>query len=185
MHPTNASQRLRRSVAALALTGLLFSLAVPGAGAAPEAPQKIAFNRAREGKIMLMLELPGAPLAAMAEGIQRSRQADLLQGEHQQLLDLLGQERIAHRLLSRHTKLFNGLALEIDARDMGRVAALPGIKRIHLNRMHRMPEPQLASSVEMINAHLARAGAPGAPGVDGSGVTVAVVDTGRSVCHRT
>ncbi|MFZ5825340.1 MAG: protease inhibitor I9 family protein [Bacillota bacterium] len=183
----NRSHRLRRWAAALTLTGLLFSVAMPGAGAAPEAKQRIKLEglSLQQQKVILMVELPSAPLVAMQSGPQGVKQSEILKAEHAQLKQGLAKERIDHRVLSSHTKLFNGIAMEVRATDVARVAALPGVKSVQVDRPHALPEPQLASSVEMINALQVQTGAPGQPGIDGTGVTVAVIDTGLSVGHRT
>lgn len=183
LHQRNRPSRMRRLAAALTLTGLLFSLAAPGAGAGPEA-RKIAFDAGAQARVNLMVELSGPPLAALADSPADVKQADLLKAEHQALHQELAKERIAHRVLSSHTKLFNGVALEVMTTDLARVANLPGVKRVHLNRAHRIPiEPMLATSVGMIGVPQVRGGGPGQPGLDGAGVRVAVIDTGIDYSH--
>ncbi len=180
------ARRIRRWAASLAVTGMLFSLAAPYAGARPDGPSRIALKE-EQAHLLLMIELEGQPMAAVSPGKASIEQASILKGEHARLRQDLNKAGVAYRLLSEHTKLFNGVAVEVKVTDMARIAGLPGVKGVHAVRRHAMPEPQLSSSVPMVGAPEAWAGNPGAgvPGVDGSGIRVAIIDTGLSVGHRT
>lgn len=87
------------------------------------------------------------------------------------LASALGAKEIA-----RLTKGLNALILEVDATQLAQIAALPGVKSVRPVRNYKL---DLSETVPYIGAATAQAN-----GVDGSGVTVAVIDSGIDYTHR-
>ncbi len=85
-----------------------------------------------------------------------------------------------------YTSLFNGFSVAVKTSDLAALSRLPGVKRITPVLEVPMPEtiasnlePQLFSSLEMIGATVAQSEL----GLTGTGVKVAVMDTGIDVNH--
>ncbi len=167
----------RRWWAALSVAAVLLGLLVPGAGATGRQVPRIA-RSAVEEPVRLMVQLQGAPLAEVTgAGAEQE-----IAREHQGLRQQLRSEGINYQELHAHRQLFNGLTLKVKATDIGRIAALRGVAGVFVARKTQLPTPQLFSSVRMIGAPQAWAGDPAhaIPGVDGTGIIVAVIDTGKS-----
>jgi subtilisin family serine protease len=81
--------------------------------------------------------------------------------------------------------LWNGFSLEIDARDLARVAQLPGVKAIYAVETISLPEPppdnelNLGTATDTTGASFAH----DVLGVTGAGVRVGVIDTGLDYHH--
>jgi len=185
----------RRWSAVLLLTALILALAVPGAGAGAGAggggaggggESRIARSSVSE-LVRLMVQLQSAPLADEPLTQPAGVRAEQLRREHTAFREGLKQARIPFSELSEYTKLFNGVAVRVSIADAGRIAGMKGVSGVFVSRSAQLPTPQLFSSVKMIGAPRAWAGDPARaiPGVDGTGVTVAVIDTGMSLPCRT
>lgn len=133
--------------------------------------------------LRLFVQLRSSPLSDLP-GLRQER---LLEAEHRAFRTRMRRAGIPFRELSSHRRLFNGLSVEVPAGQAGRIAGLRGVAGLFLVRSSDMPRPHLSSSVPMVGAPRAWAGDPerAIPGVDGTGVTVAVIDTGMSFRHPT
>ncbi len=78
--------------------------------------------------------------------------------------------------LGRATIAINAIAVTVDASQIAQIAAMPGVKSVRPVRHHEL---HLSESVPYVGAAAAQAG-----GVDGSGVRVAVLDSGIDYTHR-
>ena len=141
--------------------------------------------RGQHGDIGIVLQLEGAPstqtyaqaqaggLAPQAMQVARVQLARVDQAQ-QRLLAPLAQ--FGARVLYRTQRVYNGIAAHVDAAQLSRIAALPGVKAIHpLIQYH----PDLASSVPLI-------GAPqiwGGSSLTGAGMKIAIIDTGVDYIH--
>lgn len=170
------SQSMRRWFMGLALLALMAGLVAP-AGAAG-LPDRILRPDGQE-TVRLMVQLQSAPLADAPGPVQEKQ----ITAEQKDLRTQLQAAGIAYREFHANQKLFNGLTISVKAKDIGRVSGLRGVTGVFRSTKTSAPEPQLYSSTKMIGADKAWAGAPGKgiPGVDGTGITVAVIDTGISV----
>lgn len=174
--------RPRGWYAVLGLAAILLGLVGPGAGANERREDRIARSAVNE-PVRLMVQLQGAPLAEAA-GPGAEEQIQL---EQKALRDRLQSAGIAYREIRAHNQLFNGLVITAPAHQIGRISGLRGIAGVFPVGKTQVPVPQLHSSIKMIGAPQAWAGDPGnaIPGVDGTGITVAVIDTGKSLGDRT
>ena len=179
---------LRRWSALLLLAAPLLVLAVPGAGSgagAPDSGEPRIARSALSESVRLMVQLQSSPLADEPGGQALGDRADQLRREHSAFRQGLEQAGIAFRELGEYSKLFNGMSVQVSVADAGRIAGMKGVSGIFISRATQLPTPQLFSSVKMIGAPRAWAGDPARaiPGVDGSGVTVAIIDTGIDYTH--
>jgi subtilisin family serine protease len=128
-----------------------------------------------KGLRTVFVELTGLPAAdlsvaneaAQAQSIQRE-QADFRKSAQAAGIKL--KERFAY------TKLFNGLSVTLPAADLAALARLPGVQNIY--PVFPVARPELETSTDMI-----RSPEVVADGIDGSGVKVAVIDTGIDYSH--
>jgi subtilisin family serine protease len=94
----------------------------------------------------------------------------------------------AHSIEYRYTLVYNGLAMAVEAADAGRLAAVPGVKRVHQNRPLTL---NLDRSVAYIGAPRVYGDvAELTPfddlreGFEGQGIYVAVIDSGIEWSHE-
>jgi subtilisin family serine protease len=153
------------------------SLRIPGGAAITAAPPT--------GAIDLWINLAD-PSLGRANGRNAKRRGALLsraqQGEYSRGLTskqdaLIEQvQRLGGREIARVRKAHNAVAVRIDASQIDAISALPGVLAVRPIRDYRM---HLSSTVPYIGAAAVQAA-----GVDGTGVTVAVIDSGIDYTHR-
>ena len=86
-----------------------------------------------------------------------------------------------------YSVLFNGFSIEASARDRSRIAGLSGVKAVYPVEIIQAPDPRngegaapdLATAITMTGANIAQ----NSLGLDGTGVKVAVMDTGIDIDH--
>lgn len=146
------------------------------AGAAPEGPASAELSGAvaRDGEVPVIVEYADAPTASPADGNsgQRERRAAQLRTNADRLLADLpaGSARDVRTVPS-----WPVLAATVDAAGLDALRRSPGVTRVAPNRWH---DAALTDSVPLIGGPVAAAA-----GFDGSGRTVAVVDTGVDRNH--
>ncbi|MBC6468631.1 S8 family serine peptidase [Actinomadura alba] len=145
---------LRSMVAAALLAALIPALSGP-AHAEPSDPDQ-----------RVIIELDTAPGARAAQ------------------LDLSGSARkagVALRTTRRFSRLVSAVAATVPARQLGKVRALPGVKAVHPDLPMKATTDE---NISLIGApDLWRRKDPAGHDVTGSGVTVAVLDTGVDATH--
>jgi subtilisin family serine protease len=144
---------------------------------------------ARSKMISVLVELEQPPLtqvyaANLAAGVQSasitaSTQAQLAVVDAAQQALLPGLAALGAEVIYRNQRVYNAIALRIDAAALGTLAQLPGVQRIH----RLIPKAPLNSrSVPLIAAPALWQGANGAK-LTGEGVTIAIIDTGIDYLH--
>lgn len=166
-------------IQALFADGMTAEAFVQKAGYVPRALEDVV-----DGEALMIIELDGDPLAvyyADQKAAGRSIAASSLDAVRNQLeaaqADIVPQlEKLGAHVISRYTTAYNGIQALVPLARLNAIRALPGVKAVHRAPIHR---PSLGASVPLI-------GAPDAwdtPGVDGAGVTIAVIDTGIDYTH--
>ncbi|HEY3367244.1 MAG TPA: S8 family serine peptidase [Symbiobacteriaceae bacterium] len=170
---------IRRLGTVLTLAALLFSLVASGASAGSDT-SRIARSAVDE-PIRLLVQFQNAPLADDASPGQSGRIA----AEQQAFRTQMKGAGIAFREHSSFSKLFNGVAVTAQSKDLGRVRSMRSVTAVYISHQTDAPTPMLASSTKMIGADKAWAGDPSRaiPGVDGTGIKVAIIDTGLDYTH--
>jgi subtilisin family serine protease len=168
---------------------------------------------AQAASVSVIVELEGAPAAVDAARAARAgapwsdeqleaRRAEL-RAEQDAFLARLGAAGVAaavktaeiadwggatHAVEYRYTLVFHGLSLVVDDADLGRLAAVPGVKTVHQNRALRL---NLDRSVPYVNAPAVYGDvAEITPfddfreGFEGQGIYVAVIDSGIEWSHE-
>lgn len=133
--------------------------------------------------VTVIVELDQAPVAALyAAGLNSNRPMALdAQVAHAQNL-MQAQATVEAQfskdaiVISRYTKAYNGMLVRMPAKDLEAVRALPGVKAVHAAPVYTV---ELSNSVPLIGADAVWADF----GIEGDGVTIAVIDTGIDYTH--
>jgi minor extracellular serine protease Vpr len=153
---------VRRAVAALALLTPLFAVPAQAAAAPPPAAGRV------------IVQFTGAP--AIAAGAQAHARGAALHADHADFARHAG-VKITHDF----TQALNAVAVTTDAAGVARLRAMSGVAAVYPDRpMHASVDPD----VSLINApQVWQTQDPLGNKVQGSGETVAVVDTGIDYTH--
>jgi len=199
---------MRKLLSAMLAVGLAASIAAP-ANAAPASPtdpaslllaEPITVDttgrktidpalRTMTGPVTVIVRLKDAPLAvANGDGYKQAaragaarattaqQQAHLAQLSQVQSSFVSQASALGAREVARFSRALNAVAMEVDASQIGSLAALPGVVSV---RPARNYELDLSETVPYIGA--APADLP--TGVDGTGIKVAVLDSGIDYTH--
>lgn len=158
-----------------------------------------AATGAPEGRVRVMVELvepPGAvaygnalreaagrgPAAARAAAAAAGRsQMGVVRSAQSKFRAGLAKLRVPPRDLFAVGKTLNGFALEVEASQLGELAALPGVKRVIPLWLE---QPTNSTSVPFIGAPSVWANTIGLPaGADGTGVRIGIIDSGTDYLH--
>jgi len=133
----------------------------------------------------VMIEMEGEPLAVLYAQSQESGASlmsaesqrshiDSLQAAQQKLIPQI--EALGGRIISTYQKAYNGIQVLISLDQLGALAEMPGVKAVHLVPLH---EPSRGTSVPWIGATDVLENL----GIDGSGVRIAIIDSGIDYFH--
>ncbi|MGW3808493.1 S8 family serine peptidase [Micromonospora sp. NPDC005113] len=168
------SRRPSRRRSLLVVSVLLLANAVVINGGQAEAAT--AKSRSR-----VIVELDEPPALAIAGRTPASAQRQRNDRSQQTVLHAISDAGVDSTVMHRYREAFSGLALEVDAEDVAELADIPGVRAVYPD------EPVAASldvSVPLIGAPdvWSRNDDSGAA-VRGTGVTVAVIDSGIDYTH--
>src|SRR5215210_823390 len=152
-------------LAVLGVAGLCALPLVAGATPAPEAAADASAPAVAGGQSS---EIYLVELAGSADTFRKEAKA----------VGLKYSERYAYK------RLFNGVAVRVDANDSGKLAGMGSVANVYPARVYTLGPvttayPELATAIQMTGADLAQAA-----GYTGAGVKVAVMDTGIDVDHQ-
>jgi minor extracellular serine protease Vpr len=149
---------------------MVAAVAAPGAGAA--GPASVPAGKQLKTVFVELSHPPLADLSVTDAKVQAGKiakeQADFQKAAKQAGIKL--QEKFAY------SKLFNGFSLTVSAADLAALARMPGVQNLY--PVIALERPELSTSTDMI-----RAPEVVADGYDGTGVKVAVIDTGIDYNH--
>ncbi|MDX1662326.1 MAG: S8 family serine peptidase [Candidatus Promineifilaceae bacterium] len=148
-----------------------------------------ALRAAQEGAVQVIVQLEQAPTAEIYESalqlgaLQESEavnaaQAQLQRIESAQQVVLSQLDAMDATVLYRLQRVYNGIAIQVDASQLGAIAALPGVKSVEPVPIH---EPTHASSVGLISAPELWDSL--GPDVTGDGISIGIIDTGIDYLH--
>ena len=140
--------------------------------------------------VVVMVELTQAPAVQIyarvldrdrsAAGVAvRAAQAQLARVQQEQEALLPHLTALGGQVLHRTQRVYNGVQLRVDARRIPQLQRLPGVKAVHRLRPHQVA----------LSRSLPRVGAPALwdlladLGLDGSGVSIGIIDTGIDYLH--
>lgn len=181
------------------LLSLLFGLvALPTLAAAAiegDLQARMAAAPARPQPIILHFSPSGRENSVLPQrSVHRSERAAMIRGLHQRSATV--QQRTRQLLTeagvsARELWMVNALALEASPQLIARLAALPEVAEVRLDRILRLPVRPAAEAVSGVRAaaenwNLEAIGAPAlwSRGLTGAGVVVASVDSGVDLAHN-
>ena len=142
-------------------------------------------GRVTRGPVHAMIELAAAPsstayAAALGRGRPVAARAGLAQrtrvlASQRRVLAALGRTATKARPLYQTSAVYSGIAVATDARRLAALAALPGVKAVHLLTAKRMTT---TSTVPLVGATRSW----GASGT-GTGVRIGIIDSGIDYTH--
>jgi minor extracellular serine protease Vpr len=160
----------RRLVTWAVLAVLASSLALPATGLAGTRQLPVP-----KGLRTVFVELSRVPLADLSV-TDTTTQAKAVAQEQADFRKAAKAAGIKLTERYAYNKLFNGFSITVPAADLEKVARLPGVQNVY--PVVPMTLPELHSSTEMI-----RAPEVVTEGYDGTGIKVAVIDTGIDYTH--
>lgn len=133
-------------------------------------------------KVLVIIEMEGEPVAAMhaaqggGPGLSSSLQAHMNALEAAQASLQAQIEPLGAQVISNYTVVYNGIQARVPMSQLAAIRALPGVVAVHRAPVH---EPTLGASVPLIAADQLWADL----GYDGTGIVIAVIDTGIDYTH--
>lgn len=145
--------------------------------------------RNRSGSVGVVIELDDPPTAVVFARAQAGgpspratqlAQAQLARVARAQDALLAPLSQLGAQVIYRTQRVYNGIAVRVDATKLEQIARLPGVKAIHPLIKH---SPSLDSSVPLIGAPQLWAGAGLPTPLTGAGLKIAIIDTGIDYIH--
>jgi minor extracellular serine protease Vpr len=180
-------KRARRLLAVTAAVAAFAALAVTSAGVAADQPVAVPGGETRANYVPLgvqtepetiIVQLSGSPVAVAAAGksnAEKEKLATDLQAKQDALAPSI--EALGGTVVSTFQWAYNGIKVQIPRSKRSQLAKLSGVKAVHqapvFERTH-------LNSVPLVNAPAAW---NGAGGKTGSGVKIAILDTGIDYTH--
>ncbi len=134
-------------------------------------------------QVRVVILMESQPTADNRHQVQRQLNTDRkLMTEHVAALKMMDQQQIGYTVNYEYTALLNGMSLTVDYADLDEIAALPGVSEVFIPAEYSIPDvqPSSNSASDMINATLLS----NYRGGDGSGMVIAVLDTGITSGHE-
>lgn len=145
--------------------------------------------RGRSGPSGVVIELDDPPTAVVFARAQAGgpapratqlAQAQLARVERAQDALLTPLAQLGAQVIYRTQRVYNGIAVRVDASRLEQIARLPGVRAIHPLIRHT---PSLDSSVPLIGAPQLWAGVDLPAPLTGAGLKIAVIDSGLDYIH--
>ena len=178
-----------RRLPIIMLAFILMLVGATPAGAVPPAvPEGLGQNLVPggiTGQVTLVVQLTGAPLAAVAGANAKQRGPAISRNQQRDYVTQLDQQQnaLAGRLgglggqeVARLNTALNALIITADASQAAAIAAQPGVRSVRVLRDYEL---DLSETVPYIGATAVQE-----MGQDGSGVDVAVLDSGIDYTHK-
>jgi subtilisin family serine protease len=202
MRTRNASTRLFRIFAAMIILVMAFSQVTGGAragGPLPPGKEKVdvapvSLNELQSyygplgginGPVGVVVELEDTPAALIyAQSAQMQaaaltiNQVAVIQQKQANVMTALKAKGVISTELFRTQKVYNGIWLRVDAKDLVKLASIPGVKALH---------PIIPKTIDNTTS-VPLIGAPqvwgGLSGAQGEGIKIGIIDTGIDYIHR-
>jgi len=167
---------------------------IPKADSTEPEPQGIISKRFRElsdaqyaaeDTVRAIVILDGACEAEVADSgtYKAAMQQVKLQNEHNAVFEEMA--GLSYALKYEFTTLLNGFSCDVAYGDLDAIAAIGGVKSVHIANSYAEPELVNAKQHRMSNANVMTGNtAVNAGGYNGSGIIVAVLDTGLNTTHE-
>ncbi len=169
-----------KRLVSLTLALILCLFCWSGAASASRSPEtgETRNSAGADEPVLVILQMEGEPTAACAEtrGLAEAR----LTGQHTALRQSLKASGLRWEEVYEYKTLLNGFALTVSGKDLDKLAALPGVKSLHVANSYAEPADNLTdSSNEMTGAAWMHEG-----DYLGSGTVIAMLDSGCTLDHE-
>ena len=189
------SRSARRALSAVTLLALVALTAVAG-GSAASTPEELAEGSGfvstswqpgylRSGPTNVVVQLAGDPVSVQEDhagrhfvGAEKQAATDALAATQNAIRPAI--EALGGKIIGDYQLAYNGLKVNVDAKQLSALAALPNVIGVHKLQTMEPVRPENVNGVQLIGAPAAWASAGK---YTGKGIKVAVIDTGIDYTH--
>lgn len=134
-----------------------------------------------DDEVVRAIILMDGSAAGEVETGKRAAVKAALANQHAKLRKAMTTAKIDYTVEFEYDTLLNGMAISVAYGDLNKIAAMSGVKAVHIANRYALPETtiNMDSSNDMTGASLMHA-----YGAVGSGAVIAVIDTGLNVNHE-
>ena len=134
-----------------------------------------------DDEVVRAIVLMDGSAAAEVETSKRAAVKATLANQHAKLRKAMTAARIDYTVEFEYDTLLNGMAVSVAYGDLNKIAAMSGVKAVHIANRYALPDDtiNMDSANEMTGANLMHNA-----GMVGSGAVIAVIDTGLNVNHE-
>lgn len=175
----------RAGLAVVLILAFVLWGAFPGASQSPPGQVPAQVNETPSAWFVELVRTPLADLGATATQAQRQSHLSSLAADKQAFRNAARAAGIAFRERRSFNVLFNGLSIDVAPSRLSSLARLPGVKALwpvltfSLPPTRQVLDPEMATALAMTGADIAQSEL----GLTGTGVRVAVMDTGIDYHH--
>ena len=189
------SRSARRALSAVTLLALVALTAVAG-GSAASTPEELAEGSGfvstswqpgylRSGPTNVVVQLAGDPVSVQEDhagrhfvGAEKQAATDALAATQNAIRPAI--EALGGKIIGDYQLAYNGLKVNVDAKQLSALAALPNVIGVHKLQTMEPVRPENVNGVQLIGAPAAWASAGK---YTGEGIKVAIIDTGIDYTH--
>ena len=146
--------------------------------AAMKGPSKIVIELAAVPTTETFVAAQASGASAAAATVQAQRQLATINQAQQQLQNRLTAPAIDAQVIWRTQRVFNGIAVQVDAAKIAQIRALPGVEAVY-----PLVSKELSNSTSVPFIGAPEVWAAAGLDITGEGITVGIIDTGIDYIH--
>lgn len=118
--------------------------------------------------------------------------AEIIDREQQEFLSSLSKAGVSYSLVNSYSAVFNGVAIEVKTSQLTRIKNISGVSTVSVSQTYAVPQAEQTDSSSVAQTNYSNIYKNGIynsteqvdAGFDGSGMTVAILDTGLDYTHE-